>query len=238
MTRILPLAALLSACVAEDGPAGAAAGEACGRTADCVSGLGCSANVCVEAEVGAAGACQSFAPKGLDRLNRAEYDNAMRDLFGMDLHPAQGFPADDHSHGFDHIVDALAVSPLLVEKWEAAARSVVEEALRPPLDEPLDARFEAEDVGADVGILRKGSTWKLTEAGGIAVDVELPARGDYELSVRAFQLPAGDTPAKLAMRIDGKDLALFEVLGRRAPPARLPCGGKVTGDRRRWPHCS
>ena len=218
MTRALLLGTLLLACAPEDGSAGAAAGEACGRTADCVSGLRCSASLCVEAEVGPAADCQSFAPKALDRLNRAEYDNSIRDLFGMDLHPAQGFPADDHSHGFDHIVDALAVSPLLVEKWEAAARTVVEEALRPPLEEPLRARFEAEDVGAEVGILRKGSTWKLTDVGGIVVDVEIPTRGRYKLSVRAFQIPAGSTPAKLAMRLDEEDLAVFEVHEEEGAP--------------------
>src|SRR5262245_58857687 len=44
----------------------------------------------------------------LHRLNRAEYNNTIRDLFwGLDVSPADNFPADDHSYGFDNIADVL-----------------------------------------------------------------------------------------------------------------------------------
>ena len=39
------------------------------------------------------------------RLNRAEYNNTIRDLIGIDFHPADDFPSDDVGYGFDNIGD-------------------------------------------------------------------------------------------------------------------------------------
>src|SRR5690606_11414919 len=55
----------------------------------------------------------------LRRLNRSEYDNTVRDLLGTTLRPAQDFPYDDTSFGFDNVADTLSVSPLHVEMYEA-----------------------------------------------------------------------------------------------------------------------
>jgi hypothetical protein len=68
----------------------------------------------------------------LRRLNRAEYNNTIRDLVGIDYQPAKDFPADDVGYGFDNIGDVLSLPPLLMEKYLAAAESVVEEAWKSP----------------------------------------------------------------------------------------------------------
>ena len=47
----------------------------------------------------------------IHRLNRAEYQNAMRDLFGLDVDISTLLPNDDISEGFDNIASALKVSP-------------------------------------------------------------------------------------------------------------------------------
>ena len=49
------------------------------------------------------------------RLNRAEYNNTIRDLLGIDIRPADAFPADTPAYGFDNISDALNLSPELLE---------------------------------------------------------------------------------------------------------------------------
>jgi hypothetical protein len=64
------------------------------------------------------------------RLNRAEYNNTVRDLVGLDLHPGDAFPADDVGYGFDNIGDVLSLSPLLIEKYLAAAEKVMGAAFR------------------------------------------------------------------------------------------------------------
>ncbi|NBO91945.1 MAG: DUF1592 domain-containing protein [Planctomycetia bacterium] len=64
----------------------------------------------------------------LRRLNRAEYNNTIRDLVGVHFQPARDFPADDVGYGFDNIGDVLSLPPLLMEKYLAAADQIVEKA--------------------------------------------------------------------------------------------------------------
>ena len=63
------------------------------------------------------------------RLNRAEYNNTVRDLLGVDFHPADNFPNDDTGYGFDNIGDVLSLSPLLLEKYVTAAEQLMESVM-------------------------------------------------------------------------------------------------------------
>jgi Protein of unknown function (DUF1592)/Protein of unknown function (DUF1588)/Protein of unknown function (DUF1585)/Protein of unknown function (DUF1587)/Protein of unknown function (DUF1595)/Planctomycete cytochrome C len=60
----------------------------------------------------------------LRRLNRAEYNNTIRDLLGVDIHPADDFPADDVGYGFDNIGELLSMAPILMEKYLSAADKI------------------------------------------------------------------------------------------------------------------
>ncbi len=66
------------------------------------------------------------------RLNRAEYDNSIRDLLGLqtDLRLADAFPADDVGYGFDNIGDVLSIPPILMEKYLEAANLTIDAAAR------------------------------------------------------------------------------------------------------------
>ncbi|HET9863950.1 MAG TPA: DUF1592 domain-containing protein [Steroidobacteraceae bacterium] len=63
------------------------------------------------------------------RLNRVEYRNTVRDLIGVDYDTNVEFPPDDSGFGFDNIGDALTLSPMLMEKYVAAAQTIVAEAV-------------------------------------------------------------------------------------------------------------
>ena len=63
------------------------------------------------------------------RLNRAEYRNTIRDLMGVDFDTEGEFPSDDTGFGFDNISDVLTVSPMLLEKYLAAADAIVTRAV-------------------------------------------------------------------------------------------------------------
>ena len=63
------------------------------------------------------------------RLNRVEYRNTIRDLIGVDYDTTAEFPPDDTGHGFDNIGDVLTLSPLLLEKYLAAANAIVSQAV-------------------------------------------------------------------------------------------------------------
>jgi hypothetical protein len=66
------------------------------------------------------------------RLNRTEYNNTIRDLIGLDLHPASDFPSDDVGYGFDNIREVLSTPPILLEMYLAAAEKTIGESLRSP----------------------------------------------------------------------------------------------------------
>ncbi len=60
------------------------------------------------------------------RLNRNEYNNTVRDLFGIDFQPGKDFPSDGAGgEGFDNVGDALFVQPSLMEKYLSASKRVV-----------------------------------------------------------------------------------------------------------------
>ncbi len=66
------------------------------------------------------------------RLNRAEYNNTVRDLLGIDIRPADDFPQDQAAFGFDDIADALSVNSVLLEKYADAADRAVRTAIFGP----------------------------------------------------------------------------------------------------------
>lgn len=63
------------------------------------------------------------------RLNRVEYRNTIRDLMGVEFDTDREFPPDDSGHGFDNIGDALTLPPILLEKYLAAAKTIVSRAV-------------------------------------------------------------------------------------------------------------
>ena len=72
--------------------------------------------------------CQQLREPGrptIRRLNRTEYDNAIRYLTALDLRLAEDFAPDATSYGFDNIGDALSLSPVQVQQYHSAAQRVV-----------------------------------------------------------------------------------------------------------------
>lgn len=61
----------------------------------------------------------------LRRLNKAEYNNTIRDLTGVDLQPAKFFSGEGGGgEGFDNNAEAMKILPLMVEKYFKAARDI------------------------------------------------------------------------------------------------------------------
>lgn len=158
----------------------------------------------------------------LHRLNRAEYDNTVRDLFGTTLTPAIDFPYDDTSHGFDNIAATLTVSPLHVELYERAADQLATEALSIGLTELYRERFEGEgtDVTASTGGV--GSDyWNLWSNGELTALVDLPEDGQYALRTRVWADQGGPDLAQMTLGLDGNLDALVDVLGDSRDNAEL-----------------
>ena len=65
----------------------------------------------------------------LRRLNRVEYQNTIRDLFGVPVNVLELLPEDGQAHGFDKVDAALTLSPVQVEKYLEAADLALDTAL-------------------------------------------------------------------------------------------------------------
>ena len=66
----------------------------------------------------------------LRRLNKAEYNNTIRDLTGVDLKPARYFSGDGvGGEGFDNNAEGMTMPPMMVEKYFEAARDISRHAV-------------------------------------------------------------------------------------------------------------
>ncbi len=110
----------------------------------------------------------------IHRLNRAEYANAARDLFGIDIDATTLLPTDDISDGFDNIAKALKVSPSFLDQYILAARAVVKKAMGTPFTNS-DAKVTLRGMDPSVP-LPPGSR------SGVTARYLFPLEGDYELS--------------------------------------------------------
>ncbi len=127
------------------------------------------------------------------RLNRVEYRNTVRDLLGVDFNTEVEFPPDDTGYGFDTIGDALSLSPMLLEKYLAAAQVIVAEAVptvarKPAIRTLTGNAFEPAKPAAKDGKLRLlfskpanvTAPLKLEMPGTYRVVLELGIRGKFE----------------------------------------------------------
>ena len=147
------------------------------------------------------------------RLNRAEYNNTVRDLIGVDFRPAEDFPTDDVGYGFDSIGDVLSLPPLLMEKYLNAAEKISQAALitidptKPSIQEynrdQLHRSSVAHPLREDLVIL--------VSNGDIFVEYQFPRSGQYILKVSAGEQPAGEQHSTMEFRLDDKPVAKFEV---------------------------
>ena len=155
----------------------------------------------------------------LRRLNRVEYRNSIRDLLGVDFNTEVEFPPDDAGYGFDNIGDVLTLSPMLLEKYVAAAKTIVAEAVPVVLKTPAeitiagDQFVDAANTNRNGGLRRKDSelpfdkpaslvrTFNLKHDGSYQFHLELSIRGATEFDARR---------CRVAFKVDGQELAQKE----------------------------
>jgi hypothetical protein len=164
------------------------------------------------------------------RLNRAEYNNAIRDLFGLDVDVKPLLPGDDTADGsFDNFADVLSISTAHLERYMSVARQVTRLATGLPPGQPALERFEI-----PLHVLqddRQSEDLPLGSRGGIAVHYDFPVDGEYLIKVklqRQYQdyLKGMGWPQKLEIRLDGKLLKRFTVGGQgKGRPAAASYAG-------------
>jgi mono/diheme cytochrome c family protein len=143
----------------------------------------------------------------LQRLNRAEYRNAIRDLLGLEIDVTRILPTDVAGYGFDNNADALTLSPALTERYLGAAAQISQMALARPRGLPLPETFFV-PTDRDQGI-RFSDDLPFGSRGGVALRYYFPADGEYLFEMRPKEGGAGggfegitNEPQELTLSID------------------------------------
>ncbi len=169
----------------------------------------------------------------LRRLTRTEYGNAIRDLLAVDIDAASLLPADDSRFGFDNIGSVLTLSPLLAERYLAAARHVRRLALGDPAIRPT---LELYDVSKDLlQDDRAGEDLPFGSRGGIAVRHHFPADGEYIFRIRLQRnsreyIRGMQEPHDLDVRLDGTRIRRFTIGGERKGRSSFVFSSAAMGD--------
>ncbi len=142
------------------------------------------------------------------RLNRAEYNNTIRDLLGVNTHPADDFPQDDSGYGFDNIGDVLSLSSSQMERYVASAEKVARTAVFGP--EPMQPTLAVHEAHGR-RIIGTPTVPAHYDATGFTLPNSLhamhrfPADAEYLFRMKLEGVrPLGSEALHLALWIDGK----------------------------------
>lgn len=152
------------------------------------------------------------------RLNRAEYNNTIRDLLGVDFRPADDFPQDDSGYGFDNIGDVLSLSPVLLEKYLKAAESAVRLAIHGQ-EQVKPTALRAQPPGREFPLSPKPEKeydeTGLSMPGALHATMRFPADGMYTVRVALEgRRPAGSVPLQIGLWLDGKLATTIQIDGK------------------------
>jgi hypothetical protein len=146
------------------------------------------------------------------RLNRAEYQNVIRDLLDLEVDVRDLLPPDDASYGFDNIGGVLKINQPLMERYLSAARRISRIALgsrdTPPTSFTVRLRPDLPQYDRVEGL-------PFGTRGGTAISHTFPVDADYEIKL---QLGAGTAPGprQLELDVDGERVRVFTI----TPPVR------------------
>jgi len=149
------------------------------------------------------------------RFNRSEYANAIRDLLALEIDASTLLPPDDSSYGFDNIADVLGISPLLMERYVAAAERISALAVGDPSIGPSSQLYR---VSFDLPQHEHISGLPIGTRGGTAFRHHFPLDGEYVVKLRLWKTSVGyvrglQTEHDLEVSIDGQPVLQTPVGG-------------------------
>ena len=156
------------------------------------------------------------------RLNRAEYQNVIRDLLDLEIDVKDLLPPDDASYGFDNIGGVLKINQPVMERYLSAARRISRMALG-SVDTP--ATSHTVRLRPDLPQFERLEGLPSGTRGGTAIRHTFPVDADYEIRL---QLGAGTAPGprQLELNVDGERVRAFTITppvrGRGRPPSQDP----------------
>jgi len=171
----------------------------------------------------------------LHRLNRTEYANSIRDLLNVKVDVASLLPADDMSHGFDNMADALNFSPALMDAYVKAAGKVSRLAVGDIDTTPSVATYQ---LSKSVSQMRHVDGAPIGTRGGLSVVYNFPLDAEYVFKMTFYYSVDGPLFGKsqgktqqLEVSINGARVALLDIDPNRTkwddlqtPPIKVKAG--------------
>ena len=148
------------------------------------------------------------------RLNRAEYARAVKDLLAIDVDVDKYLPAETMSEGFDNIADSQTISSTLMEGYLRAASQISRLAVG---DRQASASSTTWKVPRTASQMRHVEGAPLGTRGGLSVLHVFPADGEYLFKIMLHMGPTGDLfggpyrGEQIEVSIDGNRVALMDI---------------------------
>jgi mono/diheme cytochrome c family protein len=152
--------------------------------------------------------------RSFQRLNRAEYARAVKEMLALDIDVTALLPADTIVHGFDNVVDAQTFSPALMESYLRAASKVATLALGDREAASSEALYRVPKTASQ---LQRVDGAPFGTRGGVSVVHTFPADGEYLFRVELhgnacgflFGGPAQNEQVEIS--VDGERKAVLDI---------------------------
>jgi mono/diheme cytochrome c family protein len=146
------------------------------------------------------------------RLNRTEYQNAIRDLLALEIDATTLLPNDEPARGFDNVTVGN-LSTTLLDRYVSAAQKIARLAIGAPRKTPGGDTFRVPPDLTQEGHI---AGLPLGTRGGALISYTFPQDGEYEIQVRLArdrneQVEGLKAPHDVEVLIDGARVALATV---------------------------
>jgi hypothetical protein len=185
----------------------------------------------------AAAAHPNPGSRPFQRLNRAEYARAVKDMLGIDIDVAALLPADTISNGFDNVADSQSFSPTLLESYLRAAAKVTALAIGDPEAPASETNYRVPKTASQLSRV-EGAPFGTR--GGVSTPHNFPADGDYVFKVELHSNACGvlfggpNQGEQVEISVDGERKALLNIdprmaetttgLSLKTPPIHIKAG--------------
>jgi len=148
------------------------------------------------------------------RMNRAEYGRAVKDLLNIDIDVAGLLPADTISNGFDNVADSQAFSTTLMESYLRAAAKVTALAIGDKNAPATETNYRVPKTASQ---LSRVDGAPFGTRGGLSVPHTFPADGDYVFKVELHSNACGvlfggpNQGEQIEVSVDGERKALLNI---------------------------
>jgi hypothetical protein len=149
------------------------------------------------------------------RLNRAEYEQSVKQFLGMDIDAGDYLPLDTKSENFDNIADVQMLSPTLLDAYLGAAAEISRLAVG---DLDATASEKTYSISGYTSQLERVEGAPFGTRGGTSVIHNFPADGEYVFSIIFEHTTTGAGFAgqlarnqRIEVSIDGDPVALVDV---------------------------